>query len=116
MRKAKRKWWRKPVVVVPLGMVVLGVIGVVGFRMAAARGLEREMAAIRARGLPTSPEELNAWYVAVPKEENFALKVLAACERYVEPSSRLDPLKYSLRDTPDGEALSAEAAEAARDY
>jgi hypothetical protein len=37
MSKAKGKWWRKPVVVVPLGMVVLGVIGVVGFRMAAAR-------------------------------------------------------------------------------
>jgi hypothetical protein len=74
------------------------------------------MAAIRARGLPTNPEELNAWYVAVPTEENFALKILEACERYVEPSSRLDPLKHSLRDTPDGEALSSEVAEAAMDY
>src|SRR5687768_11665920 len=116
MSRPKKKWWRSPVVVVPLGMVVLGVIGVVGFRMAAARGLKREMTAIRARGLPTNPEELNAWYVMVPAEENFALKVLEAGARLVEPSSRLDPLKYSLRDTPDGEALSDEVAEAAVDY
>ena len=86
MSRAKRKWWRNPVVVVPLGMVVLGVIGVVGFRMAAARGLEREMEAIRARGLPTNPEEVDRWYAAVPKEENAALKILEAYDKHVEPS------------------------------
>ena len=66
-------------------MVVLGIIGVVGFRMAAASGLERELAAMRARGLPTNPEEVDRWYAAVPKEENAALNILEAYDKHVEP-------------------------------
>src|SRR5688572_13094156 len=115
MSKTKRKW-RNPVVVVPLGLVVLGVIGVVGFRMAAARGLEREMEALRARGLPTNPEEVDRWYAAVPREENAALKILEAYDKHVEPRMGNDPGAFSWRDVQLGEALREDIAAAAGEY
>src|SRR5688572_27995718 len=115
MSKTKRKW-RKPVVVVPLGMVVLGVIGVVGFRMAAARGLEREMEARRARGLPTNPEDADRWYAAVPREENAALKILEAYDKHVEPKAGNDPSAFSWREVQLGEPLRDDTAAAAEDY
>ena len=102
--------------VVPLGMMVLGVIGVVGFRMAAASGLEREMAALRARGLPTNPEEADRWYAAVPAEENAALKILEAYDKHVEPKAGNDPSVFSWREVHPGEPLRDDIAGAAEEY
>src|SRR5688572_25056301 len=111
MSGTKRKWWRKPVVVVPLVMVVLGIIGVVGFRIAATSGLERELAEIRARGLPTNPEEAHRWYAAVPKAENAALKILEAYDKHVEP--RNDPGRIPWKEVQLGEPLREDIAAAA---
>ncbi len=65
-----------------LALVILGIVFVVILGIATAlillrlglkRGLEAQLQAIRAVGLPTSGAELDTWYAPVPDEENAAL-------------------------------------------
>lgn len=50
------------------------------FRMRLNAENDRMIEALHAEGLPTTPEELSAWYPEVPKEENAAPLYLAAHE------------------------------------
>ncbi|MGZ8900159.1 MAG: hypothetical protein ACXW3Z_08695 [Limisphaerales bacterium] len=81
--KTKSKWL-KPTRLVPLVLITFAILGAVAYRFASKSGLSREMAAIRAKGLPTNPKELDAWYAAVPTGENAGLKFLEAYKLFVE--------------------------------
>jgi hypothetical protein len=80
---------------IPLGVVALLVIGIVGAKVASKSGLKRELAAARAKGLPTNPKELDAWYAAVPVAENAALKVVEAQGHLVEESEEIKEFRLS---------------------
>ena len=84
MTRGKRSWCQRPSWLVPLGIAGLILFGLAGFKIASESGLKREMEAIRAKGLPTNPRELDAWYARVPIEENAALKFLEARVEFVE--------------------------------
>jgi hypothetical protein len=127
-----RSWWRRPARMIPLAVVALVVIGIVGSKLAAKSGLSRELAAARAKGLPTNPKELDAWYAAVPAAENAALKVMEAQGHQVfgpkeieefdlraQEGERLDPLlmvrlEEHLRKNEPALKLLHEAAELTR--
>jgi len=59
---------------IPVG----GVIAIVSWRVRLSHSVERELAAIRAAGLPTDGEELNSWYVTPPDSQNAALVITQA--------------------------------------
>src|SRR5215204_5451141 len=82
---SERAKWKRPSRLIPVVLAGLVVIGAVGFRVGSKGGLERELAEIRAKGLPTNPTELDKWYAAVPADENAGVKFLAAHDVYVEP-------------------------------
>jgi hypothetical protein len=67
---------------------------VIAIRAHTTRALERELRAIRNRGFPTSPQEVNAWYASVPADENSALVILKAYDFYVEAGAN-DPKDLS---------------------
>jgi hypothetical protein len=90
-----RAWWRRPGWMIPLAVVALLVLGIVGARVASKAGLKRELGAARAKGFPTNPKELDAWYAAVPAAENAALKVLEAQSYLVEESEELKDFRLS---------------------
>jgi hypothetical protein len=96
-----RSWWRRPGWIIPLAVVALVVIGIVGARVTARAGLKRELAAARAKGLPTNPKELDAWYAAVPAAENAALKVMEAQGLLVEEPEELKELRWSALESDD---------------
>lgn len=52
-----------------------GVIAIVSWRVRLSHSVERQLAAIRAAGLPTNGDELNTWYVTPPESENAALVI-----------------------------------------
>ena len=56
--------------------------------------MQRELQAIRDRGFPASPEEVNAWYASVPADENSALVIFKAHHFYVEAGAN-DPKDLS---------------------
>src|SRR2546426_7469179 len=49
-----------------------------GWRMYLAHVINRELAEIRAAGLPSNGEELNRWYAPVPDNQNAALVLTQA--------------------------------------
>jgi hypothetical protein len=64
-----------------LGAVCLPLLGIMYFtawRVQLANDVARQLAAIRAAGLPTSGAEANEYYTAVPDNENAALKMADA--------------------------------------
>ena len=89
-----RSWWRRPAWIIPLGVVALLVLGIVGARVASKSGLKRELAAARAKGLPTNPKELDAWYAAVPASENAALKVVEAQGHLVDGPKEIEDFNW----------------------
>src|ERR1700677_874104 len=64
--------------VVALVLIPLCYIGFAIWRLNLAHKVNRELAAIRAAGLPTSGAELNAYYTAVPDNQNAALVMTQA--------------------------------------
>jgi len=105
---SERTKWKRPRRLIPVAIAGLVVIGVVGFRVASKGGLQRELAEIRAKGLPTNPRELGQWYAAVPAEENAGVKFLAAHDVYVEPGEGSNPGEVDWNSIPHDAALSAE--------
>lgn len=103
-----RRWWKRPILLVPLTLAGLILLGAVGLKVAITTGLQRELQAIRAKGLPTNPEELDHFYAAVPMEENAALKFLEAHEHYVVPEGTNDPALIIWREIPHDELLAPE--------
>ena len=59
-------------------LCVLLVIGFIIWRLNLAHEINKELAAIRASGLPTSGEEANDYYSAVPDDQNAALRMQEA--------------------------------------
>lgn len=58
--------------------LLLLVLLLVGWRAYRSRTFNRELAEIRAAGLPTNGDELNRWYAVVPERQNAALVVTQA--------------------------------------
>jgi hypothetical protein len=116
VNEPNKKWWRNPFRIVPLALIALTVIGILGFRFAAGTGLEKEIKAIRARGLPADPAELDRWYTAVPADQNAALKYLEARAMLVEPPPDNPLDKFSWREVQNGQALRKDIAAAAEEY
>src|SRR5678815_2599583 len=50
------------------------------WRLELSHRVNRQLAALRARGLPTNGDELNQWHTAVPDSENAALVMVEAFE------------------------------------
>ena len=102
-----RKGWRKPSRIIPLVILALVSFGAVGIKVTSRSGLQREFEMIRAKGLPTNPKELDAWYAAVPDAENAGLKVLEAGKVYVAPSKGINPGDIDWRALPHRQPLDA---------
>ena len=73
---------------------ILLVASAIAIRAHTKRAMERELQAIRERGFPTSPQEVNAWYASVPPDENSALVILKAHDLYGEAGAN-DPKNLS---------------------
>ncbi len=107
----KRKFIRVIIVLLLLLGLPLG-----GWRLYLAHVINRELAAIRAAGLPTNGEELNRWYPAVPDSQNAALVLMQAFAlRRVYPDSRSN-LIFNFRLPKRAEALSPDQTELLRGY
>lgn len=80
-----------------LKWAVLGIAGAVlivaflGFCYSSTRGVQQNLAAIRAAGLPASPAELDAWYRPVPVRSNQALVIMEAAKFRVDRLRNADP-------------------------
>lgn len=107
----KRKAFR----IVVLLLLLLGLpLGL--WRLYLAHVINRELAAIRAVGLPTNGEELNRWYDAVPDNQNAALVLTQAfAMRRIYPDNRSN-LIFNFKLPARAEALSPEQAELLRGY
>jgi hypothetical protein len=117
MNPAAKRWWRRPVWLILFAVVTILALGVVGSKLASSRGLNRQLEAVRARGLPTTPVELDAWYEQVPASENIAVAILEAHSKYVRPAEDRDPsMMYSWRDIRKSERLPPLLAATAADY
>jgi hypothetical protein len=75
-------------VILLFGLLLI-VAAVIGAHLLPARGVKRQMEAIRAAGLPASPGELNPWYKTVPAKENRAVRLLDAARDMVEAPAHL---------------------------
>ena len=64
--------------VAAFALFVLLVVSLLIWRGKLAMEVDAKLQAIRAAGLPTSGEELNAYYTAVPDNENAALVMIQA--------------------------------------
>ena len=97
MNPLQRTWWSRPSRAISVLALLLVAIGFGGYRVISKHGLNRAIEEIRAKGLPTNPKELDAWYKTLPAAENAGLKLLDASAVWVEPVKESDP----------GEVLSA---------
>jgi hypothetical protein len=66
MNSSQKTWWSRPSRAISAFAVLLVAIGFGGFKVVSKHGLNRAMEEIRAKGLPTNPKELDAWYETVP--------------------------------------------------
>lgn len=79
-RRPRLQRWHWIVIVLLLPFVA-GIVAVKIRRHGLEKEIARELAAIRARGEPVTPEELDAWYPKVPDAENAALVLTQAFAR-----------------------------------
>jgi hypothetical protein len=84
----------KRLALLTVAFLVLLVASSIAMRAHTKRAMERELYAIRDRGFPTSPQEVNAWYASVAADENSALVILKAHDFYVEAGAN-DPRELS---------------------
>jgi hypothetical protein len=94
-QKKRRNRW----VWAALLAVILVSFGV--YRVSSHFKLKQAVAAVHARGLPTSPEELNAWYKSVPAESNAALVFLEAAALYVKPLTNPTSMRVTFQPSQD---------------
>lgn len=107
MNPGQRKWWQRPWRIIPVALLFLAALGAVGYLAASKTGLKRELAAIRAKGLPTNPKELDAWYAKVPVEQNAAIKIIEAHSEFVAAGEGRDPSEISWSEIPHDASLDA---------
>jgi hypothetical protein len=106
----RAKW---SIVIFCVGLLIFAVFAL---RYFPQRGVERQLEAIRAEGLPASPQELDAWYKPVQDEENQALLIVDAGKSRVEAAKDADPLSGQLGSLDAGQSLSPEMEEAITDF
>ncbi|HEX7860731.1 MAG TPA: hypothetical protein VF773_10420 [Verrucomicrobiae bacterium] len=100
-----RHRWTRPRRLIPLALLLLILLAVIGLKLSSRSSLERELAAIRAQGLPTNPIELDRWYTHVPASSNAALKFLEAYQHIVSPPPKENPDMIGLKDIPHDQPL-----------
>src|SRR5687768_4037223 len=83
----RKALWRRPAVWVPLVLVLFFGGSTALYYLNSKSAVEAELAAIKKRGFPTSPVELEAWYKRVPAESNAALVLQEAYSLHVEPGA-----------------------------
>jgi hypothetical protein len=110
----RRPPWRRPKVWVPM-VLVLFVAGSIAFYYFSSKSeVEAELAAIKKRGFPVTPVELDSWYKRVPAESNAALVLQDAYSLHVEPGPD-DPHEIG-KELKVGEPLSENLRTAAANY
>jgi hypothetical protein len=77
-----------------MGLFVLGIAAIKLRRHRLEKELAQELALIRSRGEPVTPEELDAWYPAVPETNNAALLILQAMEPLNDDKVRSQATEY----------------------
>src|SRR2546426_10125380 len=87
-----------------------------GWRMYLAHVINRELAEIRAAGLPTNGEELNRWYAPVPDNQNAALVLTQAFDLRRNYSDSRSNLIHNYKLPKRGVALTSEQAELLKGY
>ena len=114
VKRERKGQWLQPKVWVPLVLVLFfgGSFALYYFNSKSA--VEAELAAIKKRGFPTSPVELEAWYKKVPAESNAALVLQEAYALHVEPGA--DNPQEIGKELKVGEPLSEELRTAAENY
>lgn len=115
--KQKRCWKRRSVWISSVIFVLL-LTGLLGAKISSKYGLKREIETIRARGLPTTFVELDAWHKHVPDQENLALVIIEAGKKHYLPAYERNPnmMGWSWRELRTGERLPPKLAGAAADY
>jgi hypothetical protein len=83
--------WRHPKIWIPLLLLLVVISAFTAYRLASSSGVNRQLEALRAKGLPTSPAELDKWYSYVPHQENAALAFLDAYALYNSPLKTNNP-------------------------
>ena len=63
--------------------LVLAILPIILFQTLPAAGVEKHLLQLKQAGFPTTPHELQAWYTAVPDEENAARIIEEAIEEHV---------------------------------
>ena len=111
-------WYRLVVgglLALPL-LFALVLVLIVAWRWSLKRDVDRQLAALRARGIPLSGAELNDFYTAVPPDRNAALVMTQAFELLQEFGDDRDGTVSSWKLPERGESLSAEDVRLLEDY
>jgi len=99
-----------------LFFAALVIVAFVGIRYLPARGVQKQLAAIRTAGLPTSSAELDAWYKPVPKSENQALAILEAAKVRSDPTKGVDPNASSFGSLNAGQEITPQMESVMTNY
>ena len=91
MNPKQKRWWKRPSVWISSVIFVLLLTGLLGAKISSKYGLKREIETIRARGLPTTLVELDAWHKHVPDQENLALALIEAGAKHYLPAYERNP-------------------------
>jgi hypothetical protein len=112
-----------PKTMIALGLLVVLVVVIIIFNSVAERWLELRIAEVRARGEPTTAEDLQASMPRIPPEENVAILLLAQTKRLAayktkipEEQNALLPLVGAAPRGLTGRRLPPEQLEIARGY
>jgi hypothetical protein len=110
-----------PKTVIALSLLLVVLLALMLFDGVAERRLQSRIAAIRARGEPTTAEDLQAAMPTIPPEENMAVALaepMAKLSAFKIPEERSEffPLIGSARIGPTGRRFPPEQLAAAREY
>jgi hypothetical protein len=97
-------------------LVLLGITVFIVWRVRLANAVERQIAAIRAAGLPTNGAEANDYYTAVPNEENAALKMAESFALMTSYNDRRSNVVAAIKFPARKENLTAEQVELVAGY
>jgi hypothetical protein len=97
-------------------LVTLLLAGLILARLVFSLGAEREVARLKATGLPTSPREADQWYEFLNAKENGALAVIEALNHIVQSPPNADPNSSKFKLPPAGLRLSDEYREVIRKH
>jgi hypothetical protein len=111
----KHSRWKQPKLWAPVALFFFVVISAIVFHFAGRSQVNREIATIRARGVPVTEVELDRWYAPVPAAENAALLYLEAVQSYISPQTN-EVIELRGSDAVLGQALHPDVVAAVQDY